>query len=110
MTHFLKFPDEKIALVKLKSAGFVNEEDKIITASHSGAIDVVGIISQGGEYDLNGNMIVAPVTLDGWHINFQGELPTDWKGYVVTPESPVRMFFGNFGASGINTPSEEIGG
>ena len=90
--YFLKFPDEKIALVKLKSAGFVNEEDKIITASHYHFIDVVGIITQGGEYDKEGNVIVKPTTLPGWHINYVGELPIEWEEYLVTPEFPVRVF------------------
>jgi hypothetical protein len=91
--YFLKFPDEKTALSKLKSAGFINEENEIITASHSHAIDIVGVITKGGEYDEEGNVIVKPTILPGWHINYVGELPSDWEQYLVTPEEPVRVFF-----------------
>ena len=71
MTYYLKFPNEKTALSKLKLAGFINKENEIITASHSHAIDVVGIITQGGEYDEEGNVIVQPTTLSGWYINYK---------------------------------------
>jgi hypothetical protein len=74
MTYYLKFPNEKTALSKLKSAGFINEEKEIINASHYHAIDVIGIITRGGEYDEEGNVVVQPTTLSGWHINYVGEL------------------------------------
>jgi hypothetical protein len=90
--YFLKFPNEKTSLSKLKSAGFINEENEIITASHNHSIDVIGIITQGGEYDKEGNVIVQPTTLPGWHINYVGELPIEWEEYLVTPEFPVRVF------------------
>ena len=90
--YFLKFPNEKTALSKLKSAGFINEDNEIISASHSHAIDVVGVITQGGEYDKEGNVITQPITLSGWHINYVGELPSDWEQYLVSPEFPVRVY------------------
>jgi hypothetical protein len=92
MTYYLKFPNEKTALSKLKSAGFINEDKEIINASHSHAIDVVGIITKGGDYDEEGNVVVQPTTLSGWHINYVGELPESLKEYLVTPELPVRVF------------------
>ena len=36
--------------------------------------------------------ITPPEILDGWHLNYQGELPEGWEEYVVTPEQPVRVF------------------
>jgi hypothetical protein len=33
------------------------------------------------------------VLLNGWHVNYIGELPEGWDVYVVTPEQPVRVFF-----------------
>jgi len=38
-----------------------------------------GIIADGGSE-----------TLDGYHVNFSGILPDEWRGYVVTPDNPVR--------------------
>jgi hypothetical protein len=35
MTYYLKFPNEKTALSKLKSAGFINEDKEIINASQN---------------------------------------------------------------------------
>jgi hypothetical protein len=49
MTYYLKFPNEKTALSKLKSAGFINEDNEIISASHSHAIDVVGVITKSNK-------------------------------------------------------------
>jgi hypothetical protein len=92
MTYYLKFPNEKTALSKLKLAGFINEDNEIINASHYHAIDVVGVITQGGEYDEEGNVVVQPTTLSGWHINYVGELPESWEEYLVSPEFPVRVF------------------
>jgi hypothetical protein len=110
MTYFLRFPSEEVALTQLQAAGFVDETGAIIIASHTYALDVIGIIMQGGEYESDGTVIVEPTPLEGWHVNYLGELPSGWEDYLVTPESPVRMFFGNFGASEINTPIEGIGG
>lgn len=92
MTYYLKFPNEKTALTELNKAGFINKEKQIITSSHTHTIDVVGTIIKGGEYDEEGNVIVEPTTLSGWHINYVGELPTTWEQYLVTPELPVRIF------------------
>jgi len=92
-TYFLKFPDEETSLAKLKAAGFINEDNEIITASHSHAIDVVGIISQSGEYEPDGTVIVEPTPVEGWHVNYLGELPSGWESYLVTPTSPVRVFY-----------------
>ena len=94
---FLRFPDEPTAMSELRQHGFVqnNEQDEevVITASHQWAIDCIGTITRGGEYDPEtGDVIIAPEVLDGWHVNFAGELPDGWEEYVVSPENPVRMF------------------
>jgi hypothetical protein len=98
-TTYLRFPDEATALAALQVAGFTatDEDDNtvVITASHTWAIDVIGPISIGGEYDLeSGEVLVEPTLLDGWHMNYVGDLPEGWDGYVVTPEQPVRVFAG----------------
>jgi len=30
--------------------------------------------------------------LEGWHVNYRGEVPDGWLPYVVTPETPVRVW------------------
>jgi len=80
MTHFLRFPDESTGMAALDAAGLTttNEDGDtvVLTASHTHAMDVIGLISD----------------CDGWHANYIGELPEGWDAYVVNPESPVRVF------------------
>jgi hypothetical protein len=92
MTYYLKFSNENTATQLLEEAGFLDKDKNIISCTHNYAIDVVGIITEGGEYDEEGNVITQPITLSGWHINYAGELPSDWEQYVVSPEFPVRVF------------------
>lgn len=93
MTHHLRFPDEITGMAALEAAGFLTEDGDPITASHTHALDVIGPIYIGGEYDPEtGDVLVPPTLLDGWHVNYVGELPTEWQPYVVTPAQPVRVF------------------
>ena len=93
MTHYLRFPDSTTGMAALEAAGFLNDDGEVITASHTHAIDVIGAISIGGEYDPEtGEVLVEPTLLDGWHVNYVGDLPTGWDSYVVTPEHPSRVF------------------
>ena len=46
----------------------------------------------GGEWDEDGNEVVPPTTLDGWHVNYRGELPEGWEAFEVTPSQPYRVF------------------
>jgi hypothetical protein len=89
---FFRFPDEATGMAALDAAGLLTEDGDPITASHTHALDVVGPISIGGEYDDEGEVITPPTLLDGWHINYIGELPDGWEEYVVRPEQPVRVF------------------
>lgn len=96
-TTYLRFPDEATGLAALDAAGFITTTEDgdtvVLTASHTHALDVIGAIYIGGEYDPEtGEVIIPPTVLDGWHVNFIGELPEDWADYVVTPEQPVRVF------------------
>jgi hypothetical protein len=88
-----RFPDEATGMAALEAAGLLNEDGELITASHNHSLDVIGTITRGGEWDDEGNVITPPETLDGWHLNYQGELPDGWADYIVTPEQPVRVFF-----------------
>ena len=75
MTHFLRFPDESAWTAAATEAGFITD-DTLTAYTHDRAIDVVGTIPE----------------LDGWHVNFAGELPDGWEEYVVSPENPVRVW------------------
>jgi len=90
MTHYLRFPDEATAITVL--ADYRTEDDTWITASHQHALDVIGTISRGGEWDEEGNVITPPEVLDGWHLNYVGEVPDGWEQYAVTPKQPVRVW------------------
>jgi hypothetical protein len=92
-TQYIRFPDEATGMAALDAAGLLTEDGAPITASHAHALDVIGPISIGGEYDPEtGDELVPPTPLDGWHVNYIGELPDGWDTYVVSPEQPVRVF------------------
>ena len=91
--HCFRFPTRTQFRTLAEAEGLITEEGELITASHTFAIDEVGTITRGGEYDPEtGDVIVAPEVLDGWHVNYVGELPEGWEQYVVEPEQPVRVF------------------
>ena len=90
--NFLRFPDESAWTAAATEAGFLID-DTLTAYTHGHAIDVVGTITRGGEYDPEtGDVIVAPEVLDGWHVNFAGELPDGWDDYLVEPANPYRVF------------------
>lgn len=94
---FFRFPDESTGMAALDAAGLLyTDEDgntHPITASHTHALDVIGPIYRGGEYDPEtGEVITPPTLLDGWHVNYLGDLPEGWDACAVSPEQPVRMF------------------
>ena len=76
MTHYLRFPDAVAGMAALDDAGLLDEDLNPITASHTHAIDVVGMIPD----------------LLGWHVNYIGELPEGWMEFVVEPAAPVRVW------------------
>lgn len=49
MTHYLRFPTKQIAMQLLEEAGFLDEYKNIISCTHNYAIDIVGVITKGGE-------------------------------------------------------------
>jgi hypothetical protein len=102
---FFRFADKNAWLTAARAAGFTadfpvydeegNEtgtEEKVVQYTHNYALDVIGTISRGGEWDEDGNVITEPTVLDGWHVNYVGELPAGWEQYAVTPEQPYRVF------------------
>ena len=90
---FFRFPDEATGMAALEAAALLNEDGEFITASHEHSLDVIGVITRGGEYDPEtGDVITPPTVLDGWHCNYQGPLPEGWEQYAVTPANPVRVW------------------
>ena len=97
---YFRFADEASWLAAARSAGFITTvvddegvEFEVLqdyTAAH--AIDVIGLISEGGEWDEDGNEIIPPTVLPGWHVNFLGALPEGWESFEVKPTSPHRKF------------------
>ena len=73
--------------------GLLTADDELITASHTFAIDEVGTITKGGEYNPEtGEVITPPKVLSGWHVNYAGEPPEAWEKFLVTPEHPARVW------------------
>ena len=92
MTYYLRFPDESIWTAAATEAGFI-VDDALAAYTHDRAIDILGAITRGGEYDPEtGDVIVAPTVLAGFHVNYSGDLPDGWDEYVVSPEQPARVW------------------
>ena len=90
--NFLRFPNESTWTVAASEAGFITD-DTLAAYTHDHAIDVVGTITRGGEYDSEtGAVIVAPTVLAGFHVNYSGDLPETWAEFVVEPAAPYRVF------------------
>ena len=87
-----RWPDEATGMAALDAAGLLTEDGKYITASHTHSLDVIGTITKGGEWDEEGNCLEPPTTVDGWHLNYNGDLPDGWEDYAVYPANPVRVW------------------
>jgi hypothetical protein len=91
MTQFLRFPNESAWLAAAAEAGFM-VDDTLAAYTHDRAIDVIGTITRGGEYDDEGEVIIPPTVLTGFHVNYSGTLPPKWDAFLVIPEQPYRVF------------------
>jgi hypothetical protein len=75
--------------------GLVTEDGDLITASHSHALDEIGLIHEGGTYDAEtGEVITPPTPLPGWHVNFLGAPPESFAPWGIVVNSAVRIFAG----------------
>jgi len=97
MTHYIRFPDESTGMAALDAAGLLYTDDDGVThpltASHTHALDVIGPIYKGGTYDPETcEVLTPPVLLNGWHVNYVGDLPDGWDAYLVEPKHPSRIF------------------
>jgi hypothetical protein len=77
-----------------EAEGLITEDGELITASHTHAIDEIGIITEGGTYDAEGNVITPPTPLTGWHVNYAGDPPEAWDQHLVIVNTASRVFFG----------------
>jgi len=75
MTQFLRFPDEEAWLTAAAEAEFISN-GTLAAYTHDRALDVVGEITY----------------MAGFRVNFNGELPSGWDEFVVTPAAPCRVF------------------
>jgi hypothetical protein len=94
---FFRFSDEAAWTEAATEAGFFSEPDEdgnttLLAYTNDRAIDVVGVITRGGEWDDEGNVITPPEVLDGWHVNYVGNLPDGWEEFLVEPTNPYRVF------------------
>ena len=90
-----KFPTRAKFRSLAAAEGLVTADGELITNSHTHAIDEIGVISKGGEYDPEtGEAITPPVALLGWHVNTLRLAPEAWDRYLVVVNHPARVFFG----------------
>jgi hypothetical protein len=89
-----RFPNKATFRTLASAEGLLTEDDELITASHTFAIDEVGILTEGGTYDAEGEVIEAPTVLPGWHVNYAGEPPEAWDEHLIVVNSASRVFFG----------------
>ena len=90
-----RFPSKKIFYELAQSEGLLTEDGQLITDGHGFAIDEIGVITQGGEWDPEtGEVLVPPVALDGHHCNLLGIAPESFDEFLVVVNTPVRIFLG----------------
>lgn len=75
--------------------GLITDDGELIASSHTHAIDEIGLIHEGGEYDPETGEVITPLTqLPGWHVNSVGIAPEAWDEFLVVVNSPARIFLG----------------
>jgi len=101
-TTFLRFPDEAAFQAAAEVAGLYNEPvgdepGGYIQYTHDHAMDIVGVIyNDDAVINPDTGEVITPATpMNGWHVNYKGELPIDWSGFVVNPQDPYRIFAGD---------------
>jgi hypothetical protein len=91
--YCFRFNSRKQFRTLAAAEGLITEDGELITASHTFAIDEVGTITKGGEYDPEtGEVITPPTVISGWHVNYAGEPPEAWQQYLIHPSHPNRVF------------------
>ena len=58
-------------------------------------IDIIGTITEGGEWNEEGEVIVEPTVLPGYHVNVRAlpnEKTSALEPFAVTPTTPMRVW------------------
>ena len=107
---YLRFPDEATFRREIRSTDFWQANVEMVDAGVDAGLVPVTVDSgtlimsnMGHAFDILGTLVVprrdgdggiivdgGSETLDGWHVNFSGILPSQWKSYIVTPDHPAR--------------------
>lgn len=95
-TTHLRFPDEATAQTVLSAYRATDDSSNSqwVVASLVHALDPIGVMYTPGTYDAQGSQLTAPVAIDGWHVNFIGDLPAAAQPYVINPKTPSVVFAG----------------
>lgn len=90
-----RFPSKEIFYELAQAEGLLTDGGQLITTDHSFAIDEIGVITRGGEWDPEtGEVLVPPTVIDGHHCNTIGLAPEAWDQYLCIVNHPARVFFG----------------
>jgi hypothetical protein len=102
-TYYLRFNSQEEAETKLTEVSYKRtetfegtEQTFYTVADQVGDIDIIGdIYNNDGVYDEETFEVITPPTkIDGYHINIilEGSLPEALQEFIVTPQSPYRVF------------------
>ncbi|NYT38862.1 hypothetical protein ERD78_18900 [Allopusillimonas soli] len=58
-------------------------------------LDIIGTIHEGGQWDDDGTVIVAPTAIPGYHVNTPEPVPELEPYRIERPNSPYRVFAGD---------------
>jgi hypothetical protein len=75
------------------AAGFPREDNQI-APPETVALDVIGAMWTGGEYDSQGNVTKPSALAPGYHVNaaWSGEVPAPFRASRISPATPRRVF------------------
>lgn len=90
MTYYLKFESEEAAQRLLSD---YYDGERWITEGLTHALDPVGTIyNNDAVISEDMTVLVEPTAVEGWHVNFIGDLPTNLGSYLIFPNTPSRIF------------------
>lgn len=82
-TYYFKFPTDEAFANSAHALGFTTNDDlgRLVISAYTEdySIDDIGTL-----YNTDGTVI------SGYHINYQGTIPTEWEEYQIYPENPQR--------------------
>ncbi len=91
--YFLRGVDRDMTRAALLAAGLTveHEEDGQSRRAPAGGVNIstLGTVYQGGEWDADGNVIMPPAALSGWHVNLRLERPLSAEEVAVLAEMLV---------------------